>query len=63
MGVGPAILIGDGLTPEWYRLTAAPPPVTTLTTGLGDELAEVAMTIGLGETLLTLRSDDEACFD
>ena len=62
VGVGAEILMGVGLTPEWNRLAVA--PVTTRTTGLGDDVADVAMTIGLCDTLLTdNREADETLFE
>ena len=51
VGVGAEILIGDGLTPEWNLFAAAVAPVTTRTTGLGEDVADVAMTIGLEENI------------
>lgn len=63
VGVGAEMRMGVGLTPEWNRLAVAA-PVTTRTTGLGDDVADVAMTMGLGDTLLTDNNDaDETLFE
>ena len=62
VGVGAEILMGVGLTPEWNRFAVA--LVTTRTTGRGDDVADVAMTMGLGDTLLTDNKEaDETFFD